>query len=138
MPVPKDLKHFPEGEFRHPELVEAEAAYFLDQIRTVYDNPLVITDDARTAEEVAKRENLLQGGSATSLHALGRAFDLRWPPSEGLVFRLVAAIGIVSQDTRYKDRIELEIDATAGNLHIHVGLFPTQIQGSKLFVRKAQ
>lgn len=136
--IPKDLKHFTETEFgKHPELVDPEAAYFLDQIRTVYDNVLVITDAARTPQEVVDRQNQLQGGSSTSLHALGRAFDLRWPVSEGLVFRLVASIGIVAQDTRYKDKVELELDFTVGNEHVHVGL-RLLASGSTLILRKVK
>lgn len=127
------LHHFHESEFKHPDLCDSEALVFLDQVRSVYDNPLVVTDDARTPPEVEARENQLQGGSATSLHALGRAFDLRWPVSTSLLFKFVQAVCRVEKD--YSGKVELELDFTEGNKHLHIGL-TKEPRGSTLLLRK--
>lgn len=136
MPVPKNLMFFRENEFKHPELVDAEAAYFLDYVRGVYNNPLVVTDDARTPTEVTARENPLQGGSKTSLHGVGRAFDLRWPVDDTLVWRFVSAVALIERDTRYKSKVELELDHTPGNEHIHLGLRLDATRGTRLILRR--
>ena len=141
MPLPSDLYFFRASEFRHPDLVNEEAAHFLDEVRAAYQNPMVVTDDARTLAEQAARENAVQGGATGAvlpqLHVLGRAFDIRWPATSALLFRLVEAICHMAEDARYEGRVELELDATTGNQHIHFGLRPDRTWDSTLLIRKA-
>src|SRR2546422_8296205 len=86
------LRHFQLSEFRHPDLVEDAAAVWLDDIREQFGAPLVLTSDARTPEENAQAS----GSSPTSLHLLGRAFDLRWVADPEALWRFVDAVLLAS------------------------------------------
>lgn len=122
MPLLADLPHFALSEFRHPELVEQEAADFLESVRTLYGASLTLTSDARTREE-----NAAAGGSPTSWHMRGRAFDVRAPADSAGWWRLVWAVQ-ASCDFwhRTKDTVasvELELcPSTSGQPHIHFAL----------------
>lgn len=126
MPITSTLRHFQLSEMRHPELVENAAAVWLDDIREYYDAPLTITSDARTAEENAAAS----GSSPTSLHLLGRAFDLRYPDTPEHVWELVAAVLVVSGHRP----VELELVHSATDQHVHLGLLAADRQ-SKLIIR---
>lgn len=126
MPITSTLRHFSLGEFKHPELVDNVAAVWLDDIREYADFPLVLTSDARTPEENAAAS----GSSPTSLHLVGRAFDLRYPGTPELVWRLVEAIFVVSGHRT----VELEAVNSARDKHIHLGLLSAD-QESRLLVR---
>src|SRR5207245_3265460 len=91
MALTNNLVHFQLSEFRHPELVDAQAAVMLDEVRDRYGKPLALTSDARTVDENAS----LPGASPTSLHLLGRAFDLRCinNPADRYAF-VVAVVGV--------------------------------------------
>src|SRR5437879_247915 len=116
MPITSTLRHFQPSEFRHPELVQDAAAVWLDDIREYADFPLVLTSDARTPEENAAAS----GSSPTSLHLLGRAFDLKYPDSPEQVWLFVEAVFIVSGSRP----VELELVHSAVDSHLHIGLFP--------------
>lgn len=128
--VTEDLPHFAVSEFRHPELVDNQAAVFLSDLRGAFGRQLIITSDARTPVE-----NAHAGGSSTSLHLLGRAFDLRWPGNEEDAHRFLDAYylarGWKAPDTVRSTELELVFSTT--DRHIHVGLYPT-FRASRLIV----
>lgn len=118
------LRHFAFAEFRHPELVDRGAALALDEIRETYGSPLVLTSDARTLAE-----NAAAGGSLTSWHLQGRAFDLRMPETPELLWRLVLAVvyevGAAS--------VELELVSGPNDRHVHIA-FPNDGRASRLLL----
>ena len=120
MSLTHDLPHFKLSEFKHPELVDAEAAQFLERIRSAYAHSLVLTSDARTRAE----NQTLPGHSDTSLHLLGRAFDLRWSfdQGKGTLWQFVQAVFTAASAT--DKGIELEIVNSSTDQHVHIGLFP--------------
>lgn len=122
----RPLKHFAPEEFKHWELVDQDAADFLDAVRSVYGQPLVLTSDARTVEENAAAS----GSSPTSLHLFGRAFDLRWIPDDAALWRFVVAVMHVGAARS----LELELVNSDRDKHIHLGLF-TDGRPSRLEVR---
>ncbi len=126
MPITSSLRHFQPSEFKHPELILDAAAVWLDDIREYADFPLVLTSDARTAEENAAAS----GSSPTSLHLLGRAFDLRYPDTPEHVWELVAAVFVVSGHRS----VELELVHSAQDSHVHLGLYP-DARESRLLVQ---
>lgn len=126
MPITSTLRHFALSEFKHASLVENEAAVWLDDVRDACDFPLTITSDARTPEENAAAS----GSSPTSLHLTGRAFDLRYPATDELVWRLVDAVMLVSGQRP----VELELVHSAIDKHVHLALLPADRQ-SRLEVR---
>src|SRR6266850_2086151 len=115
MPITSTLRHFALTEFHHPDLVQNEAAVWLDDIRESCGFPLTITSDARTSEENAAAS----GSSPTSLHLQGRAFDLRYPGTPEEVWRLVEAVFVVSGHRA----VELELVHSATDSHVHIGLY---------------
>jgi hypothetical protein len=126
VPVTSPLRWFAPSEFRHPELVQDVAAVWLDDIREYADFPLVLTSDARTAEENAAAS----GSSPTSLHLLGRAFDLQYPATAEHVWRLVEAVFVISGSRP----VELELVHSATDQHVHLGLLVEERE-SRLIVR---
>jgi hypothetical protein len=126
MPVTSPLRWFQVGEFHHPELVQDAAAVWLDDIREYADFPLVLTSDARTPEENAAAS----GSSPTSLHLLGRAFDLQYPGDAEQVWRLVEAVFVVSRSRP----VELELVHSATDQHVHLGLL-AEDRESRLIIR---
>ena len=120
------MRWFRPREFRHPELVEAEAAHFLDAVRETYGAPLVLTSDARTPEENAAA----RGSSPTSLHLQGRAFDLQWIPDPEALWRLVDAVYLVAG----RNPIELELVNSVTDKHIHLGCLASG-RVSRLLIR---
>lgn len=126
MPLTANLRYFRLDEFRHPELLEAEAAHFLDDVRAAYGQPLVLTSDARTPEENAAAS----GSSPTSWHLQGRAFDLKWITNPAALWRFVKAVYQVAGARG----VELELVNSATDKHIHVALLPVQ-GGSRLLIR---
>lgn len=127
MPITSPLRHFELREFRHPELVQDQAAVFLDDIRTAYGDALMITSDARTPEENAAAS----GSSPTSLHLQGLAFDLRYPGSVEHAWRLVEAVMAAANGRG----VELELVHSAKDQHVHVALLPNRLAPSRLIVR---
>lgn len=121
------LRHFQLSEFAHPNLVDNAAAVFLDDIRNLYGNPLTITSDARTAEENAAAS----GSSATSLHLLGRAFDLKWIADPEQLWTFVESVLLAAGERA----VELELVNGPSDRHIHVGLYPNGDHKSRLLVR---
>ncbi len=126
MPITSTLRHFHLSEMRHPELVDNLAAVWLDDIREYADFPLVLTSDARTEEENAAAS----GSSPTSLHLLGRAFDLQYPDTPEHVWELVAAVFVVSGHRS----VELELVHSPQDKHVHLGLYP-DARESRFIVR---
>jgi Peptidase M15 len=121
------LRHFAATEFRHPELVDNAAAVWLDDIRDLYGFPLTLTSDARSPEENAAAS----GSSPTSLHLLGRAFDLQWIDDPEHLWSFVEAVYLASGDRA----VELELVHGAGDHHLHIGLFPDDGHHSRLLVQ---
>lgn len=116
------LRWFKPAEFRHPELVNHTAALFLDALRDHLGHFLWLTSDARTLVE----NKAARGSSPTSLHLLGRAFDLRWPGDEERMWQFVEAFFMTLGWTPPKVRqaVELELVHSALDKHVHFGLFP--------------
>lgn len=115
-----DLKWFKLTEFKHPELVNEQAAFLLDEIREQYGRPLVLTDDARLPGVVP------EGGSLTSLHFKGQAFDLRSRDmSDEDMWKLVTSVfNVATWVARgQKEGVELEIVSSPTDHHIHLGFF---------------
>ncbi len=123
----EQLRHFAYSEWKHPELVDSTAAVWLDGIRTHCGFPLVLTSDARTPEENAAAS----GSSPTSLHLLGRAFDLQWVDDPERLWRLVDAVYLVSGERA----VELELVNSAQDRHVHLGLYPDDGHRSRLLIR---
>ena len=126
MALPPNLRWFKRREFKHPELVDEEAAYFLDAVRAEYGASLVLTSDARTVAENAS----IPGHSTTSLHLQGRAFDLRWTFTKESLDRLVNAIYRVRDDMDVATEIELVRGPT--DQHVHIGVWPDSLHPSTL------
>ena len=120
MALTHDLPSFKLAEFRHPEIVDPEAADFLQAVRERYGRPLTLTSDGRTAEE-----NAAAGGSLTSWHLRGRAFDVRAPEGGALWWDLVDAIFVTQafwkrQSDRAPVTVELELcPASSDQPHLH-------------------
>lgn len=113
MSLPK-LAYFVSGEFRHPDLIDPEAAYYLDDVRHHFGFPLYVTDDARMPEDHPA------GGSPSSLHYAGRAFDLKWIQPASRLFHFVACAMNVA--TTRGVRIELELVNSLKDRHVHLGV----------------
>ena len=114
MPIISELRHFKRTEFKRPELVDDQAARYLDEVRHRYGFPLIITDDARIPGEAPP------GASLTSLHYDGRAFDLRWiTPAHRLYHFVECAMEVANW---WMLSIELELVNSARDKHIHIGL----------------
>lgn len=126
MPITSTLRHFSLTEFHHPDLVQNEAAVWLDDIRESCGFPLTITSDARTQAE----NDAASGSSPTSLHLQGRAFDLRYPATDEQAWKLVDAVMLVSGVRA----VELELVHSAVDKHVHVALLPAG-KASRLIVR---
>lgn len=116
------LQYFVPTEFRHPELVDHSVAVFLDQLRGAFGSSLTLTSDARTAAENAAA----LGSSPTSLHLLGRAFDLRWPGNEEQMWHFLEAFFLTLGWTPPADprAVELELVHGAKDSHVHFALYP--------------
>jgi len=125
--IRSNLRHFDVSEFRHPELVDDTAAVFLDDVRELYGAALIVTSDARTLEE----NDAAAGSSPTSLHLLGRAFDLRWIDDPEALWRFVDAVYVTAGDRA----VELELVNGPSDRHIHVGLYPNGGHKSRLLIR---
>ena len=108
------LEHFSDSEFKNPDLVDADAALYLDEVRDRYGSTLILTDDARLPDDAPP------GSVPTSLHYLGRAFDLQWiqPPSQ--LARFVEAAIMVAGE--WGVDYELELVNSSTDKHIHLGL----------------
>lgn len=131
MPLTADLRHFARSEFKHPELVNQTAAELLDEIRDQFGSPLVLTDDARLPGDVPP------GGSTTSLHFKGQAFDVRTRGfTEEQMFKLTAAVVNVALWVArgQKSGIEFEIDTSTDEPHVHIGFFLGDGRQNRLFV----
>jgi hypothetical protein len=126
MPITSTLRHFALTEFRHPELVQNDAAVWLDDIRDLCGFPLLLTSDARTQAE----NDAASGSSPTSLHLQGRAFDLKYPKTAEEVWRFVDAVYLSSGERP----VELELVNSAQDKHLHIALLPPGKQ-SRLIVR---
>lgn len=110
------MRHFAPSEFKHFDRCDPAALAFLDDVRERCGFPLVVTDDARLPEDAPS------GSSPTSLHYLGRAFDLRWPPSREAVWTFVAAV--IKQQEVSGLGVELELVNGPSDRHLHLGVFP--------------
>lgn len=118
MALTTDLVHFKLSEFRHPELVDYDAARMLDEVRDRYGKPLVLTSDARTPDENAA----LPGSSPTSLHLVGRAFDVEWIGDAVDRFAFVSAVLGVTRLYGYMPEIEFVL--AGPQQHVHLGWYP--------------
>jgi hypothetical protein len=121
-----NLKHFRPEEFRHPEKLLPELLRWLDLVREAAGVPMIPTSDFRT--------HIPPGGSASSLHLVGRAVDFRWHYSAEARAAIVSAV--TSTPTPASEGgFELGLEPGApGGAHWHVGLFPRG-RPSRLFVR---
>ncbi len=122
----RTLEHFTRDEFRRPELMYFPLLQFLDRVRAAYGFPLWITSDFRDYVPI--------GGSADSLHLVGRAVDLRWIEDRVLRFQFARAV-IQTPTPAGEGGVELGLEGTApGGAHIHLALrFPGQ--PSTLFIK---
>jgi hypothetical protein len=129
MPLTTDLRYFKLSEFKHPELVDARAGFWLDELREEYGKSMILTDDARPAGVIPP------GGSAKSLHFKGRAFDLRirhftW----GDLWDFVGAVYRLNARMPPSERgVELEIVWSTKDKHGHIG-FPMDGRRNRLIV----
>lgn len=108
------LVYFSPAEFRHPALVDSEAAYFLDDVRRQFGFPLYVTDDARMPEDRPP------GSSPSSLHYAGRAFDLKWIQPATKLFHFVDVAMRVAAERQLN--IELELVNSLKDRHVHLGV----------------
>ena len=127
-----DLRYFKLSEFKHPELVNETAAEMLDEIRSQYGRPLVLTDDARLPTDKPP------GYSPTSLHYKGQAFDLRSRDmSAEALWKLVTAVFNVAAWVARgaKEGVELEIVSSSTDHHVHIGFFLGDGRKNRLLIR---
>lgn len=108
------LRYFRPAEFQHAELVDADAATYLDEVRHRYGFPLYVTDDARVVGDRPP------GSSPSSLHYQGRAFDLRWIQPGHRLYHFTKCAMEVAAERRVC--IELELVNSLTDRHIHIGL----------------
>jgi len=115
------ITHFPPAEWRHPELVDYSAATLLNSWRDAAGVPFTLTSDGRTAAENAAAS----GSSPTSLHLLGRAFDIRWPGNEEVIWRVLEGLFLALgwKPPQDKRSIELEMVHSDRDKHLHLGSF---------------
>lgn len=111
--------NFPASDFQYPQHVDQRALELLQQVRSAYGKPLVVTGDWRPPGFVPP------GGSNSSLHFQGRAFDLRsrdmtpegrWA-FEAAVHQIASALSIAEHG------VELEWVLSGPAEHVHVGFF---------------
>lgn len=112
--IPPDLRYFKRSEFRQPDLVDNDAARYLDEVRHRYGFPLYLTDDARLPDQAPP------GASKTSLHYDGRAFDLKWIQPAHRLYHFVQCAMEAAAERGV--RIELELVNSLKDRHIHIGL----------------
>src|SRR5205807_9664474 len=124
MALTADTRYFALAEFHHPELMDEAFVTWLNKVRAEYGFPLTLTSDARTPEENAAAS----GSSPTSLHLLGRAFDLQWVDDPERLWRLVDAVYLVSGERP----VELELVNSARDRHVQLGLYPDDGHHSRL------
>lgn len=119
MAITTKLHHFSLGEFHHPELVNDRCAQYLDTLRGLFGQPLVLTDDGRAPGM------LPPGASTSSLHFQGQAFDIRsrdWTPGEWYNF-VKAAQQLAASLPPEGAGIELELVHGPTDTHCHIGFF---------------
>jgi uncharacterized protein YcbK (DUF882 family) len=116
MPLTAPLRWFRRDEFRNPQLVEQDAAEFLDEVRHAYGKPLVLYSDGRSPDW-----NKVVGGKPNSLHVLGRAFDFALPQEREDLWALVRAV-IHVQEVKGLG-VELELVNGPDDKHVHLGIF---------------
>lgn len=114
------MKDFEEGEFKHPELMDATFLLFLAKVRELAGFAFALTNDGRTADE--NQHLISQGASPNSLHLLGRAVDFKWPKEKPWQeFATLTKVVVTARDmmpTRFGYELELVLDK-----HVHLGLF---------------
>lgn len=119
MAITTDVEFFPLKDWKHPELIDPRALRWLVEVRREFGEPIVITDDARPPG------NRPTGSSATSLHFLGRAFDLRiraW--SWETLWRFVRAVMTVqARMPAAENGVELEVVWSSTDKHAHIGFY---------------
>lgn len=112
--LPPDLRHFKPAEFQHPDLIDGDAAHFLDEVRHRYGFPIFVTDDARLPNESPS------GSVGTSLHYAGRAFDLHWIAPAHRLAHFVECVMEVAKESGL--HYELELVNSLKDRHVHLGL----------------
>ena len=127
----KDIKWFKPEEFKYPHLMDRDLLLILDSVREHYGNPIYITDDYRPAN--------INYGSKTSLHKYGRAVDIRSKHLSAtnlykLIENIMYIINLIMYRLHSKPGIELEIDNSKDNKHIHIGLLADN-KPSKLIIK---
>lgn len=115
------LRWFRWSEFRHPERLDIRLLRWLDAVREAAGVPLHVTSDWR--------EHVPPGGSARSLHRVGRAVDVRFPFGPGgrqdgrrlaQITRAVLTVPVPAG----LGGVEYGIEATApAGAHLHLGLY---------------
>lgn len=126
------LRHFKSKEFEYPDLCNPVALQLLDEVREQYGKPLIVTDDARIAGDIPT------GGSLTSLHYKGQAFDIRVKDinSEDLWRLNVAVINVATWVARgNKAGVEFEIVWGEKDHHIHLGFFLGDGRKNRLIIK---
>lgn len=116
MPVTKDIDFFPLVLWHRPDLINLTAAMMLSKLRGIFGEALIVTDDGRDPGTVPP------GGSVTSWHFKGQAFDLRireWTWEK--LWRFVAAVTILQESLPPgMNGIELELVWSAKDKHAHI------------------
>lgn len=120
------IRHFQPGEFSRPLDMDYEFLVFLDGVRDLYGEPLMITSGARTvAEETAlpghaePPESSLHVADPERLGIFARAVDLQWIPAGTLRWAFCEAVF----KTANGRGVELEFVPFGTNSHLHLGLY---------------
>lgn len=114
--LPAELRYFTRAEFRNPDLVDNDAALFLDELRHRHGFPLHLTDDAREPDAAPP------GSSKSSMHYRGRAFDLKWIQPAHRLYNFVECAMQLARERGV--HIELEIVNSLRDRHVHIALQP--------------
>jgi len=120
------LRHFKWSEFHHPELMDYAFCTFVDDVRHEFGFPVVLTSDARTANENAAAS----GSRPTSRHLAGQAVDFKFPPTANHLWLLVAAV----MRCMRAPPVELELVNSAQDQHVHLAWLEPG-RASKLLVK---
>lgn len=118
----KNINNFEPHEFKYPHLVDESALFYLDWIRMDMDKD----DDILITDSVRPKGTRPDGGSKTSLHYDGRAFDIRiynWSKEKLWRFNMA----VVKCQIAFQIRIELEYVWSCKQdrpHHAHIAFYP--------------
>lgn len=117
--ITEDLQWFKLRDWKHADIVNTRAAYWLNEVRISFGAEIVVTGDGRPAGEKPS------GGVDDSLHYIGQAFDLRsraWNQRQRWAF-LRAVMDVDDRMPLAERGIQLELVQGPTDQHFHLGFY---------------